>query len=410
MGFQYLPRRARRISVAGPLAPFADDLRRDLAGRGYALDTVTEYVHRLADLSGWLADRDLTAADLTSEAAGQFLQERRAAGCGTGVSPRAFAPVLGYLREAGAAPLPGPPVLMTALDALLAEYQRYLEAERGVSAGTVRHYLRYGRAFLNGLAGPLDQALAGLSAGQVTKYVLERARRRPGTAPQDMTILPALRSLLRFLHVTGHTGLPLAGAVPAGRSWKPGLPRAAPADDLRAVLAACDRQSAGGRRDYAIVLAMTRLALRGGEVARLRLADIGWRSGELTIAGKGGRKDILPLPADVGAAMADYLLQARPATTCPALFVGMKAPFGALAVSSVTGLVGRACERAGVPRFGPHRIRHAAACGLLAAGAPMEEISQLLRHARQRTTAIYAKVDQARLAELAMPCPTGAPR
>ena len=108
--------------------------------------------------------------------------------------------------------------------------------------------------------------------------------------------------------------------------------------------------------------------------------------------------------------MADYLLHARPATASPTLFVTMKAPFGALAVSSITQVVARACERAGVPRFGPHRIRHAAACGLLAAGAPMEEISQLLRHAQQRTTAIYAKVDQARLAELAMPCPQGAPR
>jgi integrase/recombinase XerD len=409
MGSQYLPRRARRIVVSGPLAPFAEGLRRDLAGRGYALDTVTDHVHRLADLSGWLAARGLAAADLTGEVAGQFLRERRAAGLRTGVSARGFAPVLGYLRVAGAAPPPGPPVLASAVDALLAEYQRYLEAERSLSAGTVRHYLRYGRAFLDGFPGPLDQALAGLSAGQVTGYVLERARRRGG-APQDMVVLPALRSLLRFLHVAGLTGLPLAGAVPAGRSWKPGLPRAASADDLRAVLAACDRESAGGRRDYAIVLAMTRLALRGGEVARLRLADVGWRSGELTIAGKGGRRDVLPLPADAGEAMADYLLHARPATASPVLFVAMKAPFAGLTASAVTQVVGRACERAGVPRFGPHRIRHAAACGLLAAGAPMEEISQLLRHAQQRTTAIYAKVDQARLAELAMPCPQGAAR
>jgi site-specific recombinase XerD len=108
--------------------------------------------------------------------------------------------------------------------------------------------------------------------------------------------------------------------------------------------------------------------------------------------------------------MADYLLHARPATTSPSLFVTLKAPFSGLTASAVTQVVGRACERAGVTRFGPHRIRHAAARGLLAAGAPMEEVSQLLRHAQQRTTAIYAKVDQARLAELAMPCPTGVPR
>jgi len=183
-----------------------------------------------------------------------------------------------------------------------------------------------------------------------------------------------------------------------------------PADHLRVVLASCDRDSAAGRRDYAIVLAMTRLALRGGEVAGLRLADVAWRSGELTVHGKGRRADILPLPGDVGEAMAGYLLHARPATRSPHLFVTVKAPFTGLAVSSVTQVVARACARAGVPRFGPHRIRHAAACGLLSAGASMEEIGQLLRHAQQRTTAIYAKVDQARLAELARPCPQGAAR
>ncbi len=402
-------RRRRRIVVAGPLAAFAGGLRQDLAARGYALDTVTEHVHLLADLSGWLASAGLTAADLTGEAAGEFLGARRAAGHRTGVSARALAPVLGYLRSVQAAPPQGRPVPATPVEALLAVYQQYLEGERGLSAGTVTHYLRYAQAFLAGFPGPLTETLAGLSAGQVTGYVLELARRRRGRPP-DMVVLPALRSLLRYLHAAGHIRLPLAAAVPAGRAWRPGLPRAASPDHLRAVLASCDRDSAGGRRDYAIVLVMTRLALRGGEVAGLDLADVGWRTGELAIHGKGGRMDTLPLPVDVGEAMADYLLHARPATTSPRLFVAMKAPFAGLAVSSVTQVVARACERAGVARFGPHRIRHAAACGLLSAGASMEEIGQLLRHAQQRTTAIYARVDQARLAELAMPCPQGAPR
>lgn len=402
-------RRTRWIVVTGPLAPFADGVRQDLARQGYALDTVAEHVNLLADLSGWLAGCGLAAADLTGEAAGEFLRARRAAGHRTGVTGRALAPSLGYLRRVQAVPPSGEPVPATPLEALLASYQQYLEGERGLSAGTVRHYLRYARAFLAGLPGPLSRALPGLSAGQVTGYVLGQARRRRDRAP-DMVTLPALRSLLRYLHVAGHTPLSLAGAVPAGRAWRQVLPRAASADDLRAVLAGCDRESAGGRRDYAIVVAMTRLALRGGEVAGLQLADVGWQSGELTVRGKGGRIDILPLPADAGEAMADYLVHARPATTAPQLFVTMKAPFTGLTASAVTQVVGRACERAGVPSFGPHQIRHAAACGLLAAGAPLEEIGQLLRHAQQRTTAIYARVDQARLAELAMPCPPGAAR
>jgi integrase/recombinase XerD len=395
--------------VPGPLAPFADGLRQDLAGRGYALDTVTDHVHLLADLSGWLAGRGLAAADLTGEATREFLGARRAAGHRSGVTARALAPVLGYLRSVQAVPAQERPVPATPLEELLAIYRQYLEGERGLSASTIRHYLRYARVFLSGFPGSLTQTLQELSAGQVTGYVLEQARRRREGAP-DMVRLPALRSLLRYLHAAGHIPLPLDKAVPEGRAWRPGLPRAVPADHLRVVLDSCDRDSAAGRRDYAIVLAMTRLALRGGEVAGLRLADVAWRSGELTIHGKAGRADILPLPGDVGEAMADYLLHARPLTTCPQLFVTVKAPFTCLTVSGMTQVVGRACTRAGVPRFGPHRIRHAAACGLLSAGASMEEIGQLLRHAQQRTTAIYAKVDQARLAELARPCPQGAAR
>ncbi|WP_433716561.1 tyrosine-type recombinase/integrase [Nocardia sp. CA-084685] len=118
----------------------------------------------------------------------------------------------------------------------------------------------------------------------------------------------------------------------------------------------------------------------------------------------------MPLPGDVGEAWAQYLLHARPKTTATTVFVTMVAPFTALATSSVTQVLARACSRAGVARFGPHRIRHAVACGLLDAGASMAEIGQLLRHAHERTTAIYAKVDQARLAELAQPCPQGAAR
>ena len=171
-------RRPGRIVVAGPLAPFADGVRQDLASRGYALDTVTYHVHLPADLSGWLAGRGLAAADLTGEAAGGFLRARRAAGHRSGVTAQALAPVLGYLRSVRAAPPPGRPVPATPPEALLAACRQYLEGERGLSASTIRHYLRYARVFLSGFPGPLTQTLQELSAGQVTGHVLEQARRR----------------------------------------------------------------------------------------------------------------------------------------------------------------------------------------------------------------------------------------
>lgn len=411
MGSEGGGRRCRRIVVDGPLAAFADGLREDLAGQGFAVDTIVDHVHRLADLSGWLSARGLSPAELTSEVVQEFRRARLAAGVRLGVSERGLAPLLGYLRRLRVVPPPAATVAATPVAVLLAEYRRFLEDERGLAAGTVKHYLRCARMFLTWLPGPVACSLPRLSAGQVVEFVRDWTTRRRSTA-LDMVTLPALRSLLRFLHLAGHVPVGLAGAVPAGRGRPRNavVPRAAGHEQVRAVLAGCDRDSAVGCRDYAILLMLARLAVRGGEVARLELADIDWRAGELTVRGKGGRVDVLPLPADVGAAIADYLLHARPATAARNVFITVKAPFTALAVSSVTVLVGAACARAGVARFGPHGLRHATACDLLAAGASMEEIGQLLRHAQQRTTAIYARLDQARLAELAMPCPQGAPR
>lgn len=399
-----------RIVVDGPLAPFAGGLRGHLVGLGYALDTVRDHVHLLADLSSWMSVKGIASGELAEQATGEFLRARRRAGHRVGVSQRALVPMLEYLRGVQVVRQPTVLAPVTGRAILLAQYRRHLEGERGLAAGTVKHYLRCAREFVGWLPAG-EQSLPGLAAGQVTGYVMEWARRREGMAA-DMVTLPALRSFLRFAHVAGHVPALLVAAVPSGRAHpgRLGVVRAASGESIRAVLASCDRGSASGRRDYAIVMSLTRLALRGGEVARLELGDIGWREGQVTVRGKGGRVDVLPLPDDVGQAWADYLLHSRPKTTATTLFVTLVAPFVAMATSSVTQVLARACARAGVARFGPHRIRHAVACDLLDSGASMEEISQLLRHAQQRTTAIYAKVDHARLAELARPCPRGAPR
>ena len=346
-------RRHGRIVVEGPLAPFTDGLREDLASQGFAVDTIVDHVHRLADLSGWLSARGLAPAELTSEVAQEFVRVRRAAGVRVGVSERALAPLLGYLRRLGIVPLPAAAVATTPVAVLLAEYHRFLEDERGWAAGTVKHYLRCARTFLTWLPGPLERALPRLSAGQVVEFVRDWTTGRRSAA-LDMVTLPALRSLLRFLHLAGHIPVALAGAVPAGRGRPRNAdrPRAACRELVQAVLTSCDRDSAVGCRDYAILLMLARLAVRGGEVARLELAEVDWRAGELTVRGKGGRVDVLPLPADVGAAIADYLLRARPVTAARNVFVTVKAPFTGLAVSSVTVLVGAACARAGVPGSG----------------------------------------------------------
>jgi site-specific recombinase XerD len=188
-----------------------------------------------------------------------------------------------------------------------------------------------------------------------------------------------------------------------------GLPRGLDSDQVRALLESCDTDTANGRRDLAILLLLVRLGMRRGEVAALGLDDIDWRAGELLVRGKGPRVERLPLPADVGEALAWYLRDGRPADAgTRAVFVRVRAPRAALTPPGVTQVVVAAGRRAGLGDLAPHRLRHTAASELLRRGAPLQEIGQLLRHRTELTTTIYAKVDRDRLRELALPWPGGA--
>jgi len=173
-----------------------------------------------------------------------------------------------------------------------------------------------------------------------------------------------------------------------------------------ALLGTCDHRRTAGRRDYAIVLLLSRLGLRASEVAGLKLDDVSWRAGELVVRGKGGRVDSLPLPVDVGEALVRYL-QRRPSGSdgCRALLLKVIAPVGPMSRYAVGAVVRGACCRAGIPRMGCHRLRHTAATGMLRSGATLEEIGQVLRHRERRTTAIYARVDRDTLRAVAMPWP-----
>ena len=235
--------------------------------------------------------------------------------------------------------------------------------------------------------------------------MLDQARKQPRSAKRIVT---ALRSLLRFLHVDGILAVPLAGAVPspAGHALA-GLPRALEPGQVEAMLSSCDPATATGRRDRAVLLLLSRMGLRAGEVAGLGLDDIDWRRGEITVRGKGNRRDRLPLPADVGAAVVAYLRDGRPAGALDrTVFIAAQAPRKALSYAGITTIVAEAAARAGVP--GPvhaHRLRHSAATAMLRGGGSLTEIGQALRHARPATTAIYAKVDTGALRPLGRPWP-----
>jgi len=268
-------------------------------------------------------------------------------------------------------------------------------------------YGKQARKFLAHLGEPLDAALRQLDAGQVTSFMLGYCRgRNPESAKATVT---AVRALLRFLHVTGHVPVPLTAAVPAVAGWRlASLPRGLDAAVVSRLLASCDRGTITGRRDYAILVMLARLGLRGGGVAALELGDVDWRGGEVAVRGKGSRVERLPLPAEVGEAVAAYLMAGRPRCGAATVFCTVRAPHRQLSPAAIRQIMGQACRRAGLDRVGAHRLRHSLATEMLRAGASLPEAGQVLRHRSQLSASVYAKVDENALRVLARPWPGGA--
>jgi site-specific recombinase XerD len=397
-----------RIEVTGPLAPWVARFRSSLTDQGFSRSVVTQHTRLMADLSRWLLEQKLSAGQLTEDLVLAFLKDRRVQRPGFLVARRGMVPLLSFLVDEGAVPPLTAPTPAGPVEELLASYRDYLVAERGLAPLSVQRYLTTARVFLSWLPEPLDAALGQLSPGQVTAFVMAEVRRRRVWAAKSLTI--ALRSLLGFLHVAGYVGQPLGVVVPPVAGWGlRSLPRKVSAEVVSALLASCDRAGPFGRRDYAILLVLSRLGLRNGEVARLELGDVDWQAGQILVRGKGNRHETLPLPVDVGQALVDYLQHCRPRPAgCRRLFVINRAPYTGLSLSGVGSVVVAACDRAGVTRIGPHRLRHTVASDLLARGAPLVEVGQLLRHRALSTTAIYAKLDHRSLGELARPWPGAA--
>jgi integrase len=341
----------------------------------------------------------LSLRELTPDGLQRFFQSRRREGYTHFLTPRALKSVSPYLRAQGAlssAPAPQP----SPLAALLRQYAEYLSGERLLCASSVRAYTDVARAFL---ARRLDEDrldFAALAAKDVISFVLENTRRyRTGATNYQST---ALRALLLYLYLQGRVPVDLRGAVPTAASWRlVGVPKGLNALQLRRLLGSCDRRRRAGRRDYAVLLLLARLGLRRGEVAALKLDDVDWTNGELRVSGKGQREARLPLPSDVGHALARYLSTARPSSSSRSLFLGARAPFAPMTPGAVSALVRARCTGAGLPPSGAHRLRHTAATAMLRAGGSLDEVAQVLRHRSPDTTALYAKVDRRMLGTLA---------
>ena len=287
----------------------------------------------------------------------------------------------------------------------------YLKSERGLAQATIYTYRSHVLRFLNRRFETLPLRLDELRPADIADFIL---RRRRDVSPGSIKLAGnALRAFFRFLRLRGDIATDLASAVPSVANWRLSeLPKSLEEDQVRELLEGCDRRTAVGRRNYAILLLLARLGLRAGEVVTLRLEDFDWRAGELTVRGKGSRRDRLPIPQDVGEALAAYLRDGRPRCESRRAFITARAPHQGFAGSvAVCSIVSRALTRAGLkpPRRGAHLLRHTLATQMLRQGASMTEIAQVLRHSSTTTTEIYAKVDRDALRELAQPWPGEAP-
>ena len=396
-----------RVRVTGPLASYAQGFAAELSRQGYRRKPVTDQIRLLAHLSRWLLGKGLDTSDLAISVFNEFLGARRSQGYTLWLSPKALAPLTSYLRGIGVTVCEHTPALSPS-EALLSHYREYLVGTRGLTTGSARGYIDMVRPFVAGLLVDGELDWASVQAADVNAFVLAACRDRSIGSAKLVTT--ALRSLLGYAQLEDLTSVALRDGVPAvaGRRLA-GLPRSLQPGEVRRLLAACDRRTAAGRRDFAMLTLMSRLGLRAGEVRVMALEDIDWPAGELLIRGKGHRLELLPLPEDVGQALSAYLQRGRPATAQGRnVFVRVRSPHQALSSGGVSRAVEAAATRAGLGRMGAHVLRHTVATEIVRAGVPLPVVGQVLRHRRLTTTAIYAKVDRDGLRQLARRWPGGA--
>ena len=396
-----------RVRMRGPLVQFAAGFRTELERVGYRPNAVGAQLELPAHLSRQLQGRGLAVGDLTSRVAAAFLEDRRRAGYTLWLSTKALSPLIEHLGALGVLPAPEAPVRSPS-EVLLGEYCTYLAGERGLADGTARKYAGHLRSFLSERTVGDYVKLENITPADVRSFLLStRAGCSVGTAKRVVT---ALRSFLCWCFREGLVPIQLDIFVPSvAGSRLASLPVGLNASGLARLLVSCDRRTAIGRRNAAIITLLGRLGLRAGEVCALRLEDLDWRSGELVVTGKGRRTERLPLPVDVGEVVAAYLRRGRPKTAqVRSVFVRVRAPHRALTPGAVTNAVQQAATRAGLGKVSARTLRKTAATQMVRAGSALPEVGQVLRHRRLLTTAISTKVDREGLRELARQWPGGA--
>jgi site-specific recombinase XerD len=313
------------------------------------------------------------------------------------------------MRELDICPTP-PGAILSPRDQVQEDFSRYLRDDIGLSKRTLEHYTGIIAPFLRKQVGADGPRWSALTSAKILKYFRRCARER---SPQYMQRLrTALRSFLRYLRVRGEVQIDLCNCIPGVMSVRlKTVPKYLSTSQVRHLLRTCRRNTAEGKRDYAVLMILARLGLRAIEISTLTLDDIDWLEGRLTVRTKGGERTVMPLPQEVGQALSDYLQYGRPHSHSRRVFLRHHAPHVGFAKSgSISAIVKFAMQRAQIdlPSKGAHVLRHTLATQMLRHGASLREIGQVLRHRRPSTTCIYAKVDLPTLRSVALSWPEGA--
>ena len=396
----------------GPLGPFVHRYRAILIAEGYTSRTSEMHLCLLANLNEYLERCHLQASDLTQKTIDRYFDYRRRHFRTLPNDQSIFRKILHLLQDTSGVRHKSPPMPRGPHRHVEEDYDRYLVEARGLAETTRLNYGRFIDVFLRDQFAMKPPGFRSLSARDVITFVRREA---PHYSPKRAGVMiTALRSFLGYLRFRGYVRMDLAACVPSIANWTlSSLPRFLQMVQVRHVLRICDRRTAMGRRDFAILLLLARLGLRACEVVALTLEDINWHAGEITIHGKGNKTSRLPLPSDVGEAIAAYLTKGRPECSSRRVFLCTRAPRrgfkNSIAVSTV---VARRLKQSGYtgPHTGAHVFRHTLATHMLRSGASFDEIAQLLRHGSFNTTALYAKVDLSALRPLAQRWPLGGAR
>jgi len=392
-----------------PLDNFIPDFTSLLSSQGFtpaSLRSKTQIVH---NFSLWISKRQIKVRELAEGTIDSFFKQHPRPGYVRRGDFSTLCSLLKWLREIQEVKALLPEDDNSELHSIERNFSRHLEQERGLSQSTLHNYLPVIRCFLTERFGSDGIVLNEIDASDVIQFVLRYARTMSCRRAQLMT--SALRGFFRFLYFRGDTASDLASSVPTVADWKMSeLPKSLKPEEVERLLQNCDRCTAIGQRDYAVLILLARLGLRAGEVVAMKLDDIRWEAGLITIRGKGARHDQLPIPQDVGEALATYLLHGRPPCDTRRVFIRVRAPRRGFSSSvAIADIVRRALTRAGIDsmRKGAHLLRHSLATKMLQRGACLSEIGEILRHSTQNTTEIYTKVDLVALSALAQPWPGG---